>query len=156
MTSPLPVPRQILREPTRLIIRNYRRWMGCDLLEAPASAAEDTLFDAPFVVLGSSGTPGTDHLFNYANRAALKLFEASWHELVGQPSSTSAEPVHRTERNRLLDEVARRGFIHNYSGIRVSRTGRRFRILRATVFNLIDDSGCHVGQAATFSDWEPL
>lgn len=156
MTPPLPVPRRLLSEPTRLIVGNYRRWIGRDLLEPSSSAAEDALFNAPFVVLASAGPPGTDQLFAYANRAALELFEASWHELVGQPSSTSAEPIHRAERSRILDQVTCRGFIEHYSGIRVSCTGRRFRILRATVFNLLDDSGSYVGQAATFPHWEPL
>jgi two-component system chemotaxis sensor kinase CheA len=40
--------------------------------------------------------------------------------------------------------------------IRISRNGRRFRILHATVFNLLDQTGSYVGQAATFADWEPL
>jgi hypothetical protein len=56
----------------------------------------------------------------------------------------------------LLDEVGRRGYIENYAGVRISRRGRRFRILRATVFNLLDAQGAYVGQAATFAEWEKL
>ena len=63
--------------------------------------------------------------------------------------------MHRDERRRLLDEVGRHGFIENYSGIRISQTGRRFRIQNATVFNLLDHTGHHLGQAATFEDWTP-
>jgi PAS domain-containing protein len=111
--------------------------------------------NAPRVVLAAFGPPGSDHVFGYANRAALELFEARPEELLGQPSSRSAEPVHRDERRRLLDEVGRKGFIGDYSGIRLSLKGRRFRILRATVFNLLDGGGCCVGQAATFAEWEP-
>lgn len=139
----------------RLILANYRRLFGSDL----AGIANDkpgALFDAPCVVLSALGTFGSDHAFNYANRAALELFEYSWEELAGQPSSASAEPVHREERRRLLDEVGRHGFIENYSGIRISKNGRRFRIKAATVFNLLDDEGRHLGQAATFSDYEYL
>jgi len=45
------------------------------------------------------------------------------------------------------------GIIKDYAGIRISATGRRFRIGQAIVWNLIDAAGtCH-GQAATFARW---
>ncbi len=140
----------------QLILDNYRRLFGRDLvmIDDPARAAE-ILFEAPPAVLSALGPFGTDHLFNYANRTALTLFEYTWDELIGQPSSTSAEPVHQDERRRLLDEVARQGFIQNYTGIRISKTGRRFRIINATVFNLLDNSGRYLGQSATFTRSEP-
>jgi PAS domain-containing protein len=152
-----PPPAAELAGPTTLILANFRRLFGQDLVSHrdPAEALI-ALFEAPPVVLSATGPAGTDHTFNYANRAALTLFETTWTDLIGLPSSASAEPVHRDERRRLLDEVARQGFIANYSGIRISRQGRRFRILHATVFNLLDHHGTYVGQAATFSDWEPL
>ena len=141
----------------RLILSNYRRLFGRDLvvIDDPARAA-DILFEAPPAVLSALGPFGSDHLFNYANRTALELFEYTWDELIGRPSSQSAEPVHQDERRRLLDEVGRHGFIENYAGIRISRTGRRFRIKKATVFNLLDASGAYLGQAATFADHEYL
>ena len=145
-----------IESPTRLILANYRRWLGRDLARiAGGPEAAMQLFNAPCAVLSALGPPGSDHVFNYANRAALELFEYSWDELMGKPSSASAEPVHRDERRRLLDEVGRRGFIEDYSGVRISKNGRRFRIEQATVFNLTDDAGHYLGQAATFSRWEP-
>jgi len=146
-----------IEEPTRLILTNYRRLLGRDLagvVEGPAAA--EKLFAAPCAVLSALGPVGSDHAFNYANQTALELFEYSWDELMGKPSSASAEPVHRDERRKLLDEVGRRGFIEDYSGIRIGKNGRRFRIKKATVFNLSDDAGRYVGQAATFADWEPV
>jgi hypothetical protein len=53
----------------------------------------------------------------------------------------------------LLAEVAAHGFIDNYSGIRISKMGRRFRIEQATVWNLVNESGEAQGQAATFRQW---
>lgn len=156
MSAELPVPQADLVGPTQLILANFRRWLGRDLVEEAAGGAVTGLFEAPRVVLSALGPSGTDHAFNYANRAALDLFEASWQELIGLPSSASAEPVHRDERRRLLDEVSRHGFIADYSGIRISRRGRRFRIRNAIVFNLVDSEGAYLGQAATFSDWEFL
>ena len=153
----VPADREILEQPTRLILSNYRRLLGRDLVEiGPGEDEVRKLFDAPFAVLSALGPFGTDHVFNYANRQALGLFEYAWDELMGKPSSASAEPVHRDERRRLLDEVGKHGFIENYSGIRISQTGRRFRIKKATVFNLLDERGNHVGQSATFADWDRL
>jgi len=52
--------------------------------------------------------------------------------------------------------VTRQGFIADYAGVRVSASGRRFRIERATVWNLLDDAGGLHGQAAAFADWKRL
>ena len=49
-----------------------------------------------------------------------------------------------------------RGYIDDYSGVRISRTGRRFLIERATVWNLTDDRDQLCGQAATFHEWRYL
>lgn len=153
----LPVERIILEEPTRLILANYRRLFGRDLVDSSGpSGLVESLFNAPRAVLSALGPFGTDHRFNYVNQTGLVLFEYAWKEIIGRPSSTSAEPVHRDERRRLLDEVGKNGFIENYSGIRISKKGRRFRIKNATVFNLLDGGGRYIGQAATFSDWEPV
>lgn len=150
-----PADKTALENSTRLILGNYRRLLGRDLVAADPAPVE-ALFEAPFVVLSALGPFGSDHLFNYANRQALALFGYSWDELIGRPSSASAEPVHRDERRRLLDEVGRRGFIENYAGIRIGKTGNRFRIEKATVFNLLDEAGNYAGQAATFAAWEHL
>lgn len=150
----LPRPAASLAPDTRLVLTNHRRWTGEHLVAGGDEV--EALFFAPRVVLAAAGTFGGDHVFTYANQAALDLFESAWEELIGLPSSQSAEPGHRDERRKLLDEVGRHGFIRNYSGVRVSRTGRRFRILRATVFNLLGEDGAYLGQAATFTEWEPL
>jgi PAS domain-containing protein len=157
MSDRLPVPRERLAGITALILHNHCRWTGRELAEVTAGEDPvDKLFHAPCVVLAAVGQPDSDHVFCYANAAALTAFETTWDGLIGLPSSASAEPVHRDERRRLLDEVGRRGFIEDYSGIRISRKGRRFRILRATVFNLLDEAGRYAGQAATFTDREDL
>ena len=95
-------------------------------------------------------------MFDYANRMALDLFEMSWNELIGMPSRLSAEPVNRDERERLLSRVAADGYIDDYSGVRISKTGKRFLIRQAVVWNVYDEQGRYQGQAASFSDWTPL
>jgi hypothetical protein len=49
--------------------------------------------------------------------------------------------------------VTRDGFIDDYSGVRIARTGRRFRITHATVWNLLSPDGRACGQAAMFGNW---
>jgi hypothetical protein len=140
----------------QLLTSGYRHWTGHDLVDPGLSAAGQAraLYEAPFVV-ASHGT-GEDPVFNYANRAALTLFETGWPDFVSMPSRLSTEPMERAQRAQLLGSVSRRGCIDDYSGIRISTTGRRFRIRGATVWNLVDAHGTPAGQAVTFRDWEYL
>jgi len=138
------------------LIRSFQHWTGRHLIEPTGDAERDArlLFEAPFVVV--SGGAETDQLLNYANLTALGLWEMDWETLVKTPSRHTAEPMHRDERAEFLRRVRENGFIDDYSGIRISRTGRRFRIRRAIVWNVLDDAGAYAGQAATFSSWEFL
>jgi MEKHLA domain len=156
---PLPAPNEtneFLAEHVSLLRDSYRRWTGRDLMDAvlPEGEAARRLFEAPFAVLSHSADP--DPVFTYGNRTALALFEMSWAELTSLPSRLSAEPLGREERARLLHEVSSRGIIENYSGVRISRTGRRFSIRKAAVWNLVDSGGNYRGQAAMFHEWTPV
>ena len=158
---------------TACLARSLRHWTGRELLptgseftvqgSALQNAELETLnpeplrlaqkvFEAPFVVV-LHGTEA-DPILNYGNAAALALWEMSWEELTRTPSRLTAEAPNREERARLLKVVTRRGFIDDYSGVRISKSGRRFRICCATVWNLLtaDDKPC--GQAAMFDKWE--
>lgn len=141
---------------TQCLVRSYKKWTGRDLLPGDHSPRELSakLFDAPFVVV-SHGTQA-DPVLNYGNRAALALWEMSWAEFTRTPSRLTAEPSRREERAKVMEAVTRQGFSESYSGIRVSKTGRRFEISRATIWNLISESGQLQGQAATFSEWKFL
>ena len=137
------------------LIDSHLRITGRRLLPAGTGIEmARALYQAPFVVL--SHDAGEDPLFTYANRAAQQLFELPWREIVGMPSRFSAEPLARDERQRLLERVASAGYIDDYSGVRIAKSGRRFMIRRATVWNLLDAQGNKTGQAATFSDWQAL
>ena len=138
------------------LLRSFRRWTGRDLLTGDGSPRElaKYLFHAPFVVI-SHGTEG-DPIFNYANRAALELWEMPWDEFTRTPSRLTAEPADRTTRAALLTQVTAKGFIDGYRGVRVSKTGRRFLIERAIVWNVLDERDDHCGQAATFDSWSHL
>lgn len=141
---------------TACLTRSFRHWTGRDLLTGlfnPLGLAK-IVFEAPFVIV-SHGLEA-DPVLNYGNAAALALWEMSWEELTRTPSRLTAEAPDRKERARLLDAVTKRGFIDDYSGVRISKSGRRFRISRATVWNLISERGEPLGQAATFSEWKFL
>ena len=64
--------------------------------------------------------------------------------------------MNRDDRAVLLRRVASHGFVEDYRGVRISRTGRRFLVEQATVWNVLDGHGNRRGQAATFSRWTPL
>ena len=117
-------------------------------------SAAQWLYEAPFAIV-SHGTEA-DPIFNYANRTALDLFELGWDEFTALPSRKSAEPVHRDERARLMASVQNCGYIDNYGGIRISSTGKRFRIEDAVVWNVFDEGGNVIGQAAMFDRWTPI
>ena len=144
-----------LTDQVQLICSSYRQLLGRALINprAGTSLAEE-LFNAPLVVL-SHGTE-SDPVFNFGNRMALELFEMDWEALTSLPSRFSAEAPNREERARLLDRVARFGFIDDYQGVRISSSGKRFLISEATVWNLSDAAGRHCGQAAAFSHWTLL
>ncbi|MCP5269360.1 MAG: MEKHLA domain-containing protein [Zoogloeaceae bacterium] len=135
-----------------LLIRSYRQLTGHVLLPLanPAEAAT-ALFNAPFVVLSHNTL--SDPVFVYANRAAQQRFAMTEDQIIGLPSRYSAEPLARSERQRLLDIVARQGYIDDYCGVRIDRMGNRFEVRNATVRNVIDEEGRLHGQAATFSEW---
>lgn len=138
-----------------LVLDSYRRFLQRDLLPHAASVSHvaRALYHAPFVVLAHDTAP--DPVFFYANLLAQQLFEMTWEEMVCLPSRHSAEPLLQEERQRLLGRVASHGYIDDYSGIRISRTGKRFRIEQATVWNLAQADVGVVGQAAAFGSWVP-
>lgn len=140
---------------TRLVA-SLRLWTGKSLVQPDLSPSEQAreLYRAPFVVLSHDTAP--DPLLNYANLVGLNLFELKWGELMTLPSRLTAESIHQEERARLLETVTRQGYIDNYRGVRISKTGRRFLIEQATVWNLLDERGAHYGQAAIFSQWSFL
>ena len=139
-----------------LLLHSFSSLLGRELLVHDGSHEERVrcLFDAPFVVV-SHGLEN-DPILNYGNKKALCLWEMTWEEFVRTPSQKTAEPVHRDERARLLDRTRKNGYIDDYAGIRVSKTGKRFKIEKAVIWNISDENGRYYGQAATFDTWHYL
>jgi len=143
-------------ENARLIVLSHLRLLQRELLPDTGNMVDlaRRFYQAPFIVLAHDTAP--DPVFFYANQAAQQLFEMSWQEMVRLPSRHSAEPILREERERLLSCVTRQGYIEDYAGIRITATGKRFKITNATVWNLIGDAGNTIGQAAAFREWTTL
>ena len=107
--------------------------------------------------LVSHGTQA-DPIFRYANPAALTLWEMDWDRFTQTPSRQSAQddPAIQNDRSAYLAQAAARGFVSDYQGIRISATGRRFRIAETTLWTVTDTAGlCH-GQAALIGRVETL
>ena len=145
-----------LVEHINLLRSSYKNLLGKDLFYSELTDIEiaKEIYLAPFVVVSHDTSPNP--IFNYGNQAALKLFEMTWQEFTSLPSKQSAEPPNREERARLLEAVTNEGFIEDYSGIRISKTGKRFMLKQVTVWNLIDRDRRYCGQAAVCSHWDYL
>ncbi len=118
-----------------LLVESYLRTVGNPpaFVEPGRPASASWLYnEASYCVLAHN--TDADPRFIYAtgrhlcDRSAQRCFEYSWDEFVGLPSRPSAEAPDRDERQRLLDTVGRHGFTTGYTGLRVGKSGRRFRI----------------------------
>lgn len=154
---PVPLIEQEQLRRIALIAQSFAALTGQPLVEGAGAQPEEIverLWRAPQVIVAHDTAP--DPVFFFANRAALTLFEMDFEAFTQLPSRLSAEPMLREERAHLLERVARDGIITDYAGVRVSATGRRFRIEQAAVWNLIDADAVRHGQAAAFARWTPL
>jgi hypothetical protein len=135
-----------------LLRASYLHWTGKHLIDKnlDADAAVETLHSAPFALV-SHGTEA-DPIFNYGNRRALELFEMDSDSFTRLPSRLSAATANLEKRGKALDEVSRRGFIEGYSGIRIAKSGRHFRIRDTTIWNLVTADGQFRGQAALIGE----
>jgi hypothetical protein len=143
-------------EHSQQLLNSFARFLQRELIPRSGDPLDEAerLFESPFVVV-SHGTQ-SDPLLNYGNRTALKLWEIDIPSLLQMPSRLTAEAMHRDERARLLERTTRDGFVDDYRGIRISSTGQRFLIRQAIVWNVVNSDGDRAGQAATFSEWQPL
>lgn len=137
-----------------LIAESFARLAGKPLVVAGADNLEGALWDAPQAIV-AHGTEA-EPLFFYGNRTALALFGMRAADFIGMPSHRSAEPAQRAERAAMLERLGHGRIVDDYSGVRIAADGRRFRIERAHVWNLLDESGATHGQAATFAEWRFL
>lgn len=135
-----------------LLFDSYARLLKRPLMEVYETAdLGRQAFFADFALL--SHNTQSDPIFNYANKTALDLFELSWADLISMPSRLSAEAGKQEERDKAMLKVTNNGYIEDYSGVRISKSGKRFLMRGAVVWNVIDRQGQYRGQAACFKEW---
>ena len=136
-----------LRQRLAVLAESYARLAGTPLVE-PGDDLAAALWRHPSAIV-AHGTED-DPIFFFGNAAALAAFEFDFAAFTRLPSRLSAEPGLRAKREALLARLAAEGMIRDYSGIRISATGRRFPIDGVVLWDLIDRAGIRHGQAAMF------
>lgn len=140
---------------SQLLYSSYLKTAGVPLINIKKEVDIITsLYEAPFILV--SHDTQSDPVFNYANLGAQKLWEYPWHEFITIPSRLSAEPLSQPEREQLLEMVEKIGYINDYEGVRISKSKKRFKILNAFIWNILDENQDFKGQAAMFKTWQYL
>ncbi|MFJ2992905.1 MEKHLA domain-containing protein [Pandoraea sp. NPDC087047] len=132
----------------QLLSHSHARLLGRPLVpnDIPVANAAEWLYEsAPFAVLAHNTAP--DPVFIYGNKAAQRRFGYDWDEITRLPSRLSAEAPNREERRRFLERVQRLGYESGYRGVRITKSGERFMIEEATLWQLLDEDGKLHGQA---------
>ena len=136
-----------------ILLDSFQHRLGRQLVPRSGDPTLDAqrVYEAPFVVV--SHNDAADPILTFGNQTALQLWEMDAETFLQTSSRLTAEPMHRDERAQLLERTTRDGYVDDYRGIRISATGQRFQIEQAIVWNLHNQAGQYVGQAATFHHW---
>lgn len=145
-----------LKDYIYLITSSLKKLANIEIVDFSLSLEEQAkqAYSSAYVLLAHNAA--NEPVFNYANQTAQTLFEMSWEEITNLPSKYSAESDEREKREELLADVAEKGYSKNYSGIRISKTGRRFEIKDAVIWNVYDAENNRIGQAALFDKYNYL
>lgn len=155
---PIPSPNNNYhRQHIALVLANLKEFTGFDLIRAYEFSADklgEQVFDADFYLLTHNSDP--DPILNYGNQRVLELWEISWSELTQMYSRETAKSSDRASRSAVMEQVAAQNYVSGYSGIRVSKTGREFKIIDVTIWNLLTIDRQPYGQAAWFKTVESM
>lgn len=138
------------------ITNSLKKLADIEIVDASLSIEEQAkqVFNSGYVFLAHDASK--EPVFNYANQTAMNLFEMSWDEFTNMPSKYSAESDERGKREKFIAEVEEKGYSKDYSGIRISKTGRRFEIKNVILWNVYDSDNNRIGQAALFDEYNYL
>lgn len=145
-----------LKDYIYLITNSLKKLADIEIVDSSLSLEEQAkqVFNAGYVFLAHNAA--NEPIFNYANQTALNLFEMSWDEITNLSSKYSAENDERGKREEFIAEVTAKGYSKDYSGIRVSKTGKRFEIKNVILWNVYDSENNRIGQAAMFDEYNYL
>ncbi len=138
------------------ITRSLKDLANIEIVDPSLSLEEQAkqVFNSDYILLAHNAA--SEPIFNYANKSALSLFEMPWDEITKLSSKYSAEADEQAKREEFIAEVTAKGYSKNYSGIRVSKTGRRFEIKNVILWNVYDANNNRIGQAAMFNEYTYL
>ncbi len=139
-----------------ILLTSHYQAFGRPLLQVPEldnshRLKSQELFAAWFPVMSHDNKQ--EPCLNYANSAALNLWDRCWSEMIGMPSKLTAPKNQQAERKAVLSQAIKKDGIKGYQGIRINSKGRRFVINNARIWTLWDEAGLACGQAATFCNW---
>jgi hypothetical protein len=161
MTAPiLPLPssdNSYHKDHVLLMLDNLKRWTSYDLVQDAGFSQEnlgEQIFNSNLYILSHNGAP--DPILNYGNKKVLELWEVSWEELTSMYARNTAKLDDQQAREDMMRKAKEQNYVSNYNGIRISKTGREFRILEGTIWNLFTNNGNPYGQAAWFKKVEFL
>jgi hypothetical protein len=158
--SPFPPPaasNNYHRDHLAIVLANLKRWTAYDLIADYGFDWEtlgQQIFDADFYILSQNNA--AEPILNYGNDRVLKLWEISWDELTTMHSRDTAKPVERSTRLAIMERVKANNYLSGYNGSRISKTGKEFKILDVTIWNLFTTNGDPYGQAAWFKTIDRL
>jgi hypothetical protein len=134
------------------LLDSFNKYVKRDLIERSGNVEIDfrNINNSKTIVVSHNGA--NDPILNFGNQAALELWELNWEDFTNTPSRKTAESDFREKREKMLKIAEQDGFFDNYEGVRISATGKRFMIKQAIIWNVENEQGDNIGQAATFSD----
>lgn len=141
-----------------LMVESYKRKVGRPIMDdAEIHEIAKLIWEAPYgVVSHDIESDPANPKYDYANKAALELFQASWEELIGQPSSCTIEDMNQNieDRQKLLKRAQEDGSASVHSLWRKGLQGRPVCISNGLLWNIEAPSGSLIGQAIAIHEWE--
>ena len=139
-------------EHVKILLDSFEKLVKKQIIVRTGDSAKDLklIEESEFVLLSHNGEQ--DPKLNYGNQFALDLWELNWDDFIKTPSRETAEIDLRTRREEVLKIVKEKGFYDKYEGIRISSSGKRFKIKNAIIWNVLNESEVRIGQAAYFTD----
>ncbi|SDT89660.1 MEKHLA domain-containing protein [Desulfobacula phenolica] len=145
---------KFIKQHTQNLLDSFAATYGRPMFEmskglTPEEKAEFVFF-APQAILShdirDDGQGIRENIYNYANRAALLIFERTYQEQTALASFKSAPSSFQDERNNLLGECLAMGKVI-FDAERVSAKGKKILIQKGLFFNISDTRGIYRGQA---------
>ncbi len=137
------------------LLDSFERLTGENIIERVNPELDyNAIQEGEFVLVSHNGAQ--DPILNFGNEFALNLWEMDWDSFTKTPSRKTAEADLRERRQEMLEVAEQKGYFDKYEGIRISSSGKRFKIKDAIIWNVFNQEGIKIGQAAYFNQIERL